>query len=180
MKFFLMAGFATGNTRSWALGRREYGIFRTGGRSWCNTWFSLDKICYLVFGRCQWRKHLQAKSRDVWIFSLWIEFWIWLQHPQNPTRQNTHKLISQRQLPLTPPRDWDRWDHGLWGLWEHSSDAISRRKTPTIAKIWSKFHGLTQIFDNNFETLEDNSNLKQNWTREIVSLHFWIISFWTV
>ena len=34
--------------------------------------------------------------------------------------------------------------------------------------------------DNNFETVKDNSNLKQTWTRGIVSLHLWKISFWTV
>ena len=43
----------------------------------------------------------------------------------------------------------------------NSSNAISRRKTPKTAKIWSKFHVLTQIFDNNFKTVEDKSNLKQ-------------------
>ena len=29
------------------------------------------------------------------------------------------------------------------------------------AKIYSKFQGLTQIFDNNFRKVKDNSNLKQ-------------------
>ena len=47
-------------------------------------------------------------------------------------------------------------------------------------KICSKFQGLTHTFDNNFKTVKDNSNLKQTWTRGIVSLHFWQISFWTV
>ena len=28
-------------------------------------------------------------------------------------------------------------------------------------KIWSKFHGLTQIFNNNFKTVKDNPNLKK-------------------
>ena len=53
-------------------------------------------------------------------------------------------------------------------------------KNAKNSEIWSKFHGLTQIFDNNFETVKDNSNLKQTWTRGIVSLHFWKISSWTV
>ena len=60
-------------------------------------------------------------------------------------------------------------------FWRHLA-----RKTPKTAKICSEFQRLTQIFDNNFETVKDNSNLKQTWTREIVSLHFWQISFWTV
>ena len=52
-------------------------------------------------------------------------------------------------------------------------------KTPKTAKIWSKFHGLTQTFDTHFKTVKDNSNLKNlNWG--IVSLHFWRVSFWTV
>ena len=50
-----MAVFATGNSRSWALGRREYGIFRTGGRSWCNTWFSLAKIWVKRLLSCFWQ-----------------------------------------------------------------------------------------------------------------------------
>ena len=62
-------------------------------------------------------------------------------------------------------------------FWRH---LVSQRKTLKTAKIWSKFHGLTQIFDNNFETVKDNSNLNQTWTRGIVSLHLWKISFWTV
>ena len=57
-------------------------------------------------------------------------------------------------------------------FWRHLAD-----KPPKTAKTWSKFHGLTQIFDNNFKTVKDNSNLKQIWTRGIVSLHFWQISF---
>ena len=47
-------------------------------------------------------------------------------------------------------------------------------------RISCLFPGLTQIFDNNFKTVKDNSNLKQTWTTEIVSLHFWRISFRTV
>ena len=43
----------------------------------------------------------------------------------------------------------------------------------------SKFQGLTKNFDNNFKTVKDNSNLKQTWTRGIVSLHLWQISLWT-
>ena len=44
------------------------------------------------------------------------------------------------------------------------------------------FHGLTQIFDNNFKTAKDNLTLKQSWTiyRGIVSLYFWRVSFWTI
>ena len=56
-------------------------------------------------------------------------------------------------------------------FWRHLAE-----KNAKTAKIWSKFHGLTQIFDNNFKTVKDNSNLKQTWTRGIVSLHFWQIS----
>ena len=56
-------------------------------------------------------------------------------------------------------------------FWRHFAD-----KNAKTAKIWSKFHGLTQIFDNNFKTVKGNSNLKQTWTRGIVSLHFWQIS----
>ena len=52
-------------------------------------------------------------------------------------------------------------------FWRHLAE-----KNAKTAKIWSKFHGLTQIFDNNFKTVKDNSNLKQTWTRGIVSLHF--------
>ena len=54
------------------------------------------------------------------------------------------------------------------------------RKTQKTANICSELQELTQIFDNNVQTVEDNSNLKQIWTRRIVSLHFWRISFWTV
>ena len=54
---------------------------------------------------------------------------------------------------------------------------LKRKKT---AKICSKFQGLTQIFYYNSKTVKDNSNLKQTWTREIVSLHFWQISFSSV
>ena len=60
-------------------------------------------------------------------------------------------------------------------FWRHLA-----KKTPKTAKICSKFQGLTQIFDNNFKTVKDNSNLKQTWTKGIVSLHFWQISLWTV
>ena len=57
---------------------------------------------------------------------------------------------------------------------------LAEKNSLKTAKIWSKFQGLTQIFDNNFKTVKDNSNLKQIWTRGIVSLHFWKISFGTV
>ena len=60
-------------------------------------------------------------------------------------------------------------------FWRHLAE-----KNPKTAKIWSKFHRLTQIFVYNFETVKDNSNLKQTWTRGIVSLHFWRISFRSV
>ena len=60
-------------------------------------------------------------------------------------------------------------------IWRHLAE-----KTPKTAKIWSKFHGLTQIFDNNFKTVKDNPNLKQTGTRRMVSLHFQQISLWTV
>ena len=48
------------------------------------------------------------------------------------------------------------------------------------AKICSQFQGLTQIFDYNFKTVKDNSNLKQTWTRGIVSPHFRRILFLTL
>ena len=37
-----------------------------------------------------------------------------------------------------------------------------------------------KMFDYNFETVKDNSNMKQTWIRGIVSVLFWSISFWTV
>ena len=46
---------------------------------------------------------------------------------------------------------------------------------PKTAKTCSKIQEYTQIFDYNFETVEENSNLKETWTRVIVSLHFWRI-----
>ena len=61
-------------------------------------------------------------------------------------------------------------------FWRHLAE-INAKKT---AKICSKIQELTQIFDYNFKMVKDNSNLKQTWTRGIVSLHFWRISFWTV
>ena len=57
-------------------------------------------------------------------------------------------------------------------FWLHLAE-----KNAKTAKIWSKFHALTQIFDNNFKMVNDNSNLKQTWTRGMVSLHFRRISF---
>ena len=48
-------------------------------------------------------------------------------------------------------------------FWRHFAE-----KNAKTAKIWSKFHGFTQIFDNNFKTVKDNLNLKQIWTRGMV------------
>ena len=93
-----------------------------------------------------------------------------------------HRSFSETTRPILTKFSGIVYSGVVWiiqYLW-NSSDAISRRKTPKTAKIWSKFHGLTQIFDNNFKTVEDNSNLKQTWTREIVSIHFWQISLWMV
>ena len=50
------------------------------------------------------------------------------------------KLISQRQLPMTRPRDWDRWDHGLWGLWEHRSTELPLRWwRGELTRVYRKF-----------------------------------------
>ena len=56
----------------------------------------------------------------------------------------------------------------------------SRGENAENSKNLVTIHGLTQIFNNNFKTVEDNSNLKQTWTREIVSQHFRKISLWMV
>ena len=53
-KFFLIAALATGNLRSWTLGRSEYGTFLKGGRSWCNAWRSTP-CCGMIKN---WEKNL--------------------------------------------------------------------------------------------------------------------------
>ena len=50
-----MVVLASGNSRSWALGRKEYGVFLTGGSSWCSTWCSLDRIWENRLSSCSWQ-----------------------------------------------------------------------------------------------------------------------------
>ena len=60
-------------------------------------------------------------------------------------------------------------------FWRHLAE-INAKNSQNLVKIsW-----VDSDFDNNFETVKDNSNLKQTWTMGIVSLHFWRISFRTV
>ena len=88
-----------------------------------------------------------------------------------------HRSFSETTRPILTKFSGIVYSGLVWIIryFLNSSDAISWRKTLKTAKIWSKFHGLTHIFDNNFKTVKDNSNLKQTWTRGIVSLQFWQI-----
>ena len=58
-------------------------------------------------------------------------------------------------------------------FWCHHAEINAKKNLLKISRVDSDF-------DYNFKTVKDNSNLKQTWTRGIVSLHFWRILFWTI
>ena len=94
IKFFLMVVPATGNSRSWALGRKEYGIFLTGeavGAAHGAHWIGFVKInCYPDPRKSVQSKHFQTKNQDVQACSLPPECAFWHQSLQIPTKLSRH------------------------------------------------------------------------------------------